>query len=258
MSSIRIVSKWRKTKILERSMPLAAHLPETRQMDAHTMKRMLDRYGLVYAKPDRGSLGIGVIRIEKKGAIYRIHEASRQVDRHNYSQAYQWIASHKRQGSYLAQRGIRVIRHAGRPVDFRVMAQRNSEGAWEVSGVLARAAHPRKAVTNGSQGGSIHEARDILAAALGERQAGLLLKQFRKLAMLAAARFDRSSPGMNELGLDIAVDRQGRSWILEVNTRPDPRPFKLLRDPRVLRRIVRLGKGYGRVYNLHITKARRG
>lgn len=258
MGSKRIVSKWRKTVILAGSAALSAHIPETMRLNSPTLERMLNRHGLVYAKPDRGSLGIGVIRIEKRGGVYRIHEAVRIVEKDSFRHAYEWIESHRRKGVYLAQRGIRVIRHGGRPVDFRVMAQRNAGGAWEVSGMLARVAHPRKAVTNGSQGGSIHDARVPLAAALGERRADRLQRQFRRLARLVAARFDSLHPGMNELGLDIAVDAQGRCWILEVNTRPDPRPFKLLNDQSMLRKIVRLGKGYGRVYNLRVTKARKG
>lgn len=258
MCSKRIVSKWRKTTILAGSVPLSAYIPETQLMNARTLERMLESYGLVYAKPDRGSLGIGVIQVEKRGGRYRIHEGVRILERDSVRQVFEWISSNKRKGSYLVQRGIRVIRHGGRPVDFRVMAQRNAGGAWEISGMLARVAHPGKAVTNGSQGGSIHDARELLAASLGERQADRLLRQFRRLATLTAARFDATHPGMNELGLDIAVDSQGKSWILEVNTRPDPKPFKLLRDQSMLRRIVRLGKGYGRVFNLKVTKARRG
>lgn len=258
MSSATISSKWRKTRILAGSAALSAHIPETRRLDAGRLKEMLDRYGLVYAKPERGSLGIGVIRVEKRGSAYRIQEGTRIADLPSFRQVAKRIASRAGKRSYLAQRGIRVIRHAGRPVDFRVMAQRKSDRSWEVSGMLARVAHPRKAVTNGSQGGSIHDAWQLLTAAFGERRADGIRRQFRRLAQLAAARFDSAHPGINELGLDIAVDGQGRCWILEVNTKPDPKPFKLLRDQSMLRRIVRLGRGYGRVYDLNVTKARRG
>jgi glutathione synthase/RimK-type ligase-like ATP-grasp enzyme len=254
-----ITSKWEKTKMLVGSPALAPHVPETKRMNGRTLKKLLDRYGMAYVKPVSGSLGNGVMKVEREAqGTYRIHAGTRQKRLSTYREAYRWIDAHKRNRPYLAQRGIRVLRFGGRPVDFRVMIQRRSDRTWEVTGKLARVAHPLKAVTNGSQGGSIYPVDRVLARKAGRTRAQRLLRTFDRLARLTARRFGRFHPRMNELGLDIAVDGKLRAWILEVNTRPDPKPFKLLPDPAMLRRIVRLARGYGQTYNLKITKARRG
>ncbi|GIO14678.1 hypothetical protein J19TS2_42330 [Cohnella xylanilytica] len=254
---VPLVSKWSKTQILRRSKALARHLPETRLMNARTLKGMLDRYGLAYVKPVVGSLGRGVIKVEKRGRGYRVHAGTSRVRFDSYAKAYRWILAHKRKRTYLAQRGIRVLRRGGRPVDFRVMIQRRPDRKWEVTGTLARVAHPLKAVTNGSQGGTIYSASGLLRAKVGKRGAKRLVRRFHRLARLTAARLNRVS-GLNELGLDVAVDGKLRTWILEVNSRPDAKPFKLLRNRSMLRRIVRLGRLYGRKYDLRVTKAKRG
>jgi D-alanine-D-alanine ligase-like ATP-grasp enzyme len=57
-------------------------------------------------------------------------------------------------------------------------------------------------------------------------------------------------PGMKEIGVDVALDRELRPWILEVNTRPDHCPFAVLQDQTMIRRIVHYGKQYGRTYKL--------
>jgi hypothetical protein len=125
--------------------------------------------------------------------------------------------------------------------------------------MLARVAPPRKAVTNGSQGGRIHPVPRLLTGAVGKQAAGTLLRRFRHMARRTAGAFGRSFPGMNELGLDIAVDRTLRCWILEVNTHPDPRPFSLLPDRTALKRMLRLARGYGRtVRHPYKTRAKRG
>jgi hypothetical protein len=67
-----------------------------------------------------------------------------------------------------------------------------------------------------------------------------------------------ASPDLKELGMDFALDRKLKPWILEVNTKPDACPFTLLKDQSMIRRIVRYGKAYGKTYRLVCKKAKRG
>ncbi|MNC18497.1 hypothetical protein D3C75_663990 [compost metagenome] len=85
-----------------------------------------------------------------------------------------------------------------------------------------------------------------------------LIAAMNRLGVKAAVQLSGSYPGLREIGVDIALDKGLHPWILEVNTFPDPCPFTKLPDSRMLRRIVRYGKAYGRVYNLKCMKAKRG
>jgi hypothetical protein len=198
------------------------------------------------------------MRIELSKKKWIIQSGVNRTPFSTYQAMYRWLCKSMRGEKYLVQRGIRVLRHGGRPLDYRVMIQKGRRTGWKVTGMVARVAHPRKAVTNGSQGGSIFAAESMLQRTSGQAKAARLLKTFNRLAYATARRFTEAYPGMQELGLDIAVDDKHRTWILEVNTRPDPCPFTKVEDPSMIRNIVKVARGYGRTYRLQCNKAKRG
>ncbi|MFC5467409.1 YheC/YheD family protein [Cohnella suwonensis] len=249
----RVSSKWAKTKVLIGSPFLSAHIPTTRRLTRKSLKRLLAKYGLAYVKPEEGSLGIGVMRVGRRS----VQEGLRKRTFASYDEMYEWLRKRTAGKSYLAQRGVRMLKLQGRPIDFRVMVQKGRAG-WKVTGTAARVAHPGKVVTNGSQGGSIHDAGGLLRRLTDAGTAIRLQRKFKRLAKATAWRFQNAYPRMNELGLDIAVDRKRRAWILEVNTQPDPCPFTKLADASMLNEIIRYARGYGKTYALNCTKARRG
>lgn len=253
-----VSSKWIKTKVLAGSSKLAAHIPRTLRLTQATLSKLMNRYGMVYIKPVSGSLGVGVMRLDRRKGMWVVRAGRIRKTFTSYWKMFRWLRKRTKGKPYLVQRGIHVLRHKGRPVDFRIMVQKSKGVGWTVTGTVARVAHPRKVVTNGSQGGSIYGTRSLLIKTSAYKQVSRLSRLFSRLAKSTAARFQRTYPRMRELGLDIAVDRKHRAWILEVNTRPDPCPFTKLANPSMLRKIVRFGKGYGRSYDLRCFKARRG
>ena len=255
-----VSSKWIKTKVLANSEFLNAHIPKTLQLSQGSLAELLNRYGMVYIKPDTGSCGVGVMRIDhlKPSGKWVVQAGTARSTFASFKEMYRWLSKHVDGIDYLVQQGIHVLKLEGRPIDFRVMIQQGRKDGWKVTGTAARVAHPLKAVTNGSQGGSIYGAGSLLRRIAGPRQATRLSQKFNRLAHLTAQRFAQAYPRMRELGLDIAVDREHRTWIIEVNTRPDPCPFTKLDDSSMLRDIVRHAKEYGRTYNLSCGKAKRG
>ncbi|WP_245699672.1 YheC/YheD family protein [Paenibacillus glacialis] len=252
-----VSSKLVKTKVLLQNPALITNVPRTAGLTSDRLLNMLNRYKMVYIKPVCGSLGIGVIRVEQKGAQYRYREEMNTYTFRTFQQMY--LSIQRRIGSkpYLVQKGIVMLKHNNRPFDFRVMVQRNDKGIWECTGVAARLAHPKRAVTNGSQGGTIYAAEEILSKVADITKAQNLVKKMKEIGLKTANQFGTSYPAMNELGLDIAVDRDLRLWILEVNTRPDPCPFTKLSDSSMIETIVKYAKEYGRVYELKCNKAKK-
>ncbi|TVX96862.1 YheC/YheD family protein [Cohnella terricola] len=257
-SKTAVSSKWIKTKVLAASPMLSAHIPMTLRLSNDSLERMLSGFGMVYVKPESGSCGVGVMKVERAGGKWVVQSGRQRKTFGRYAELIRWLRWRMKGKPYLVQRGIRMIRRNSRPIDFRVMIQKGRKVGWKVTGTAARVAFPGKAVTNGSQGGSIHGTEAILRETFGPQRSIRILNKFDALAHATALRFSRVYPKMRELGLDIAVDRRGRCWILEVNTRPDPCPFTKLSDPSMLRTIVKFAREYGRTYNLTCRKARRG
>ncbi|WP_156114863.1 MULTISPECIES: YheC/YheD family protein [unclassified Paenibacillus] len=52
------------------------------------------------------------------------------------------------------------------------------------------------------------------------------------------ARLGERYPKLRQVGFDIGIDRNCRIWIIEGNYQPDLRPFRLLKDSSMHRRIL--------------------
>ncbi|GAA4865422.1 hypothetical protein GCM10023310_51170 [Paenibacillus vulneris] len=252
-----ISSKWEKTRVVLQDRRLASHVPITRRFSRKLLDEMLNRYRMVYVKPESGSLGIGVMRVDKLKKGYRYQKGVQAFTFPTFQAMYLSLSKHIGKRSYLIQKGIHVLRYRGRPYDFRVVIQKNPAGRWERTGTIARVAHPRKIVSNGSQGGTIFMPRSLLVPAAGKKQTARILADMDRLAYLTAAQFSRAYPAMKELGLDIAIDHRWYPWILEVNTRPDPCPFTKVPDTSMLRKIVAYARAYGKRYRLKCLKAQK-
>ncbi|WP_379153640.1 YheC/YheD family protein [Paenibacillus sp. sgz5001063] len=265
----RISNKLTKTRVLAGNQELKRHIPLTKRMTRSVLKKMLLKYHMVYIKPCCGSMGQGVIRVEKISARGRENNSGEQVHYRyqagtqvhsfsDYDTAYLAICRETKGRSYLVQKGIRLITYDQRPFDIRVMVQRNPKGKWVATGVAGRVAHPGKVVTNGSQGGSIYPVASLLEAYTSIEKRAALIAAMKKIGVKSAHQLGSAFPSLREIGVDIALDRRLKLWILEVNTVPDPCPFTKLKDRSMIRRIIRYGKTYGRTYNLKCMKAKQG
>ncbi|CAG7650200.1 YheC/YheD family protein [Paenibacillus allorhizosphaerae] len=252
-----VASKLLKARMLLQHPELAKHVPVTRPFTQSQLLEMLGRYGMVYVKPDSGSQGIGVVRVEKRRSAYRYQSGMNIYTFGTFQGMVQSLKQRIGSKRYLIQKGIHLLRYQGRPFDFRIMIQKSPARRWEPTGTAARLAHPQKAVTNGSQGGTIYAAKDLLKPFAGSDQTAELLRKMNRLARLTAARIGRTYPAMNELGIDIGIDRRLTPWILEVNTRPDPCPFTKLDDKEAIRKIITYAKAYGKRYPLVCNKSKK-
>lgn len=251
-----LVSKILKTNLMHNNPTLAKYIPLTKRLKRDLLSSMLDQHSMVYVKPDQGSQGNGVIRIEKINRSYRYQNGLQVFTFTTFNSMYASLRKHFNHKKYIIQKGIHLLKHKGRPFDFRVMIQRNPKRKWECTGTLGRLAHPGKAVTNGSQGGTIYDP-SLLLSPLIQTRTSALLRHMNRLAHLTASQLSQTHPQLNELGLDIAIDRSLKPWILEVNTSPDAGPFSLLPNPKIIRTIVAYGKIYGKHHRSSCTKAKK-
>lgn len=253
----RVSDKWAKTNVMMRDEGLRGYIPSTRKLSRLSLRNLLHSHQMVYVKPTYGSLGRGVMRVEKHSpGEYSYQLGGDRKFFHSFEGLYHSLKRDTLGKSYLVQRGVHLLQYEGRRFDLRVVVQRAPQGGWEMTGVVARIAHPEKIVTNGSQGGSILTAEQVLSAHMSPSQQGALRKRLEDIGISTIKRLHRKYPRLNEIGLDVAIDNQYRPWILEVNTTPDHCPFAILPDQSMIRRIVDYGSRYGRHYRLNCFKAK--
>lgn len=233
-------NKMRKTRILLGDPHVRAAIPKTVILSTSSLKRMLGTYGTVYVKPNVGALGVGVMRVRKLSASkyeWRYKLSRKHVS--SISQLYALIHSYKKSGSYLVQRGINLMKYRGRRFDLRVVTQRrNANDGWRVTGIAARVAAAGRIVTNGSQGATIHPYQQVFGANMSAQQTGQMRGSIDNLALRIARRYTLTYSKCIELGLDVAVDNRRRVWLLEVNTKPQIKPFTKLKDLTMYRTIM--------------------
>lgn len=103
-----ISNKLTKTKVMARSRELRTYIPVTRKMDQSTLHEMLQKYNMVYIKPCCGSLGIGVMRMEKTARKERIqysYQAGTNVRSFpDYDTAYRAILKETQEVLFSAER----------------------------------------------------------------------------------------------------------------------------------------------------------
>ncbi|WP_249043557.1 YheC/YheD family protein [Paenibacillus sacheonensis] len=235
-------SKWRKTVAIRKNTELASYVPDTLRMTNTTLLQHLNRYAMVYIKPEFGMHGNGVIRVERTAAGYKYQLNKKVRSFGDYAALYRSIRLQTGGKKYLVQKGIRLLAHRGRQFDIRVMAQFGPKRAWETTGIIGRVAAKNKIVTNYHGGGKLLAASRLLGPHTDDVKSKL--SALSKLGVRAGKAMQSSFPGVYVIGLDIAMDESLQPWILEVNTRPDPYIFRKHPDPNVFRKIMRYAKAY--------------
>ncbi|MDF2668689.1 MAG: hypothetical protein K0R67_995 [Paenibacillus sp.] len=212
------------------------------------MLMMVSKYPEVYFKPTGGTGGARIIRIKRpsKGTYvtqYNSHKTAYSSTEGLYRKLKQFANGR----SYLLQKGIRLATTKGSPFDVRVMVQKTNRKKWVSSALFTKIGKKGKIVNNYNQGGRVGAFHSTLAGAgYGKSRINQTQTRLKRLGVDVGRCFDRKKSGFRELGLDVAIDRQGQLWILEVNTRPQFYPLKDKKDKTLYYRILSYAKQYGR------------
>ncbi|MDD9268492.1 YheC/YheD family protein [Paenibacillus sp. GCM10023248] len=241
-------SKWQKTKWLLKHRRLRRRIPRTMPFNRKNLRKMLSGYPTVYFKPTGGTGGFGIIRIKRMARGYQTKHNTFKSSSPTFGHLYKKLSRFSGRKSYLLQQGIRLAKTKGKPFDIRVMVQKTNEGKWISTAICTKIGKPDKVATNYHQGGRLGALHQTLAGA-GYKHDSIVRKKaaMKQLGVAVGKSFDLYRRGFRELGLDVALDTEGKLWILEVNTRPAIYPWKYLKGKRLYRRILSAARQYGRV-----------
>jgi hypothetical protein len=217
------LNKWHVHSALENQTAAANHLPDmVRYQSQEDLAQMLAQHRILYAKPANGSMGRGIIRLRWGQEGYQV--ARPGGSRKTFSSLnglHHYLHKQTKGKNYLLQQGLPLIGIQNRPIDFRVLVQKNRKGEWSVTSMVARLGQ-NQIVSNISRGGSMLTPLQALRIcgpwAGASRPSPQTLKAVAlKLSML----LEESLPGhYAEFGIDLGVDVRGQVWLLEVNSKP--------------------------------------
>ncbi|MNI38916.1 Endospore coat-associated protein YheD [compost metagenome] len=241
-------NKWTIHQTFSLKSRFRQHMPETLLYQSSAdLQRMLKSSPVVYVKPINGTGGRGILRIErlKEGqSLYDIQgrRQNRQIiapRKVTYAKLEAIVRQWCQGGRFLVQQGIPLRLPGGRFHDYRMLVQKNGQGEWELTGMAGRVGAARSVTSNLHGGGHAVRAETLLKEWLGSSEkADKAMRSAEKLGLEAAAFLEESFGALCELALDLAIDRQGRIFVLEVNPKPAREVFARTGDSGTYRKAL--------------------
>lgn len=219
----RFLDKWQVHEILQQDKSIRHMLPHTIPYELKQIKKMLSEYTCLYLKPTNGSLGGGIIRLTKVHKSYLFQYATLNGTNSRTTTSFielsKMLTRQIGKNPYLIQQGLNLVTFENRPIDFRVLIQKNSKGKWSVTSAVARIANDRHIVSNLARGGTLRKVPEVLKELhLAKKPTSL---QIQHTAINVAEVFEKHAKGhFAELGVDLALDTKGQIWLLEINSKP--------------------------------------
>ena len=232
----RFLNKWYVYEVLSNHEHLLPYLPDTKLLNGRrTFEEMVNKHNLLFLKPVHGSQGKNIFKVEPKEASFLLDYStfSGEIEKEfpTIQLLYEAIQPRLQKQRYIIQQGIQLLAYEEeRPLDFRLLCHRISETEWGVTSTIARVSSKNEFVSNLSRGGELFKIDKALVDHFDKKtivQIGQLLKE---IAIEAALIIDNCADGIyGEFGIDLALDKDGKPWIIEINTKPsknqDPEGF---------------------------------
>ncbi|MNI26100.1 Endospore coat-associated protein YheD [compost metagenome] len=238
--------KWTVYQMLLRKSRFRVHLPKTSMLQSSSDAfNLLKDYPSVYVKPINGTGGRGIVKVEKQGKDLFLIQGRKQnrriipAQKLHRSRLGTFLVNWKGSGRFLVQQGIQIKLPSGRVHDYRMLVQKNGRGEWEFTGCAGRVGAPRSVTSNLHGGGRAVSMNTLLAQSIsGDEKRAEVRRTAEKLGLEVAAYLENSIGALCELALDLAIDKNGHIYILEVNPKPAREVFIQSGDIEVYKRAI--------------------
>lgn len=237
----KFLNKTEVFQALQQDAKLLRYLPESHLLNNYTtLHTMCQKYRAVFLKPIRGSLGKGIIRITRQGAdAYSMQTMSYSQPKvqffNSMPKVYKALAAKMKRTRYQIQQGLPLLHIQQRPVDFRALVQKNGKGTWALTSIVARIAGQNHFVSNIARGGALSPVREALQqSTLASVKTKKVHLQLKTAALALANGIEQQVPyHFGEMGVDLAVDHNGKVWLLEINSKPSKNDNTALQSDRI-------------------------
>lgn len=249
-------NKWDIHQLLEGDPRVSAFLPETHQNPSLTLiEQMLSKYQHVYLKPANGSLGLGIYQIlysrddEAYFCRYRDDKDVNRLQRFSsLEKLINFLFRKRRLETYIVQQGISLIRLDHKSVDFRIHTNKDQYGKWQVSVIAAKISGRGSVTTHLNNGGEIRTIDEIFN---DHSECNRMKDLLEEVVLTLSEVIDKKQKGnIGEIGFDIGVDKNGKVWLFEANSKPGRSIFA---HPK-LKKYDKLSNQLSLRYAIHLTE----
>ncbi|OWZ82784.1 YheC/YheD family protein [Natranaerobius trueperi] len=222
------IGKWKIYKYLLKYDLLANHLPySVRYKSINDILTMLKRFNFVFLKAIYGKRGKQVMSIKKidsqnKYKLSYYSKGLREVEVSSKEELKEQVDKFAKEGKFIVQRGITLLKFQDRNFDLRVLLNKDNKGQWKVMKNYVRIAFKKEqTLTNYSLGSERIYFSKIYPKLYSITNNTIpTSEEIEGLATKSAYYIDKEFGYFGELGLDFAIDINGKLWLLEVNTKP--------------------------------------
>lgn len=222
-------NKWTIHSILSKDARFKAYLPKTRYIESsQDVHEMLRTHSLLYLKPINGTGGRGILRIEReKNGMLLVQGRDQkrrivQPVRMNADRLSGYLADwNLKDIKYIVQQGLQLKLASGRVHDYRLLVQKDGTGEWTVTGCAGRIGAYGSITANLHGGGKAVKMEKLLQVWIrDEDKISRIKEEVERFGIGVAQYLELCYDALCELAVDIAIDRSGRIWMIEVNPKP--------------------------------------
>jgi glutathione synthase/RimK-type ligase-like ATP-grasp enzyme len=213
---VRGRDKYKIYKYLECIKRVSSHIPNTAKLSCKNFLHFFKTYEQIVIKPISGALGEKIYVIEDNEKHFTIYYTSKgkefrkTVDKKKGKLFLK--KNFKHPAAYLIQQYIPFQTFQGEKFDIRTSVQKGKDDQWKVTGIVTRVAGRNGLVTNVAQGGRVVPFNEVNCTLEQE-----IRSKIYDLSLQLAKEIETLNPSSVDLGLDIAIDRQGHLWFIEAN-----------------------------------------
>ncbi len=215
--------KWDVFDRLKEHEEARSRLPQTKLYtnDVYLLK-FLNKHTSIYLKSLRGSRGLQVMRLEKLGenqySYSYFHNEPIVGTVKSETELLRIVRAFFNQKDFVIQNEINVLTVDNCKVDFRAEVQRNENGELEAPAISARVALDKSPITTHSEAYP-HDQFILNTLKYTEDEFLKLNDQIHEFLFTMYRALEENYGSFGEIGIDFALDQEGRLWFIEANAK---------------------------------------
>lgn len=185
--------------------------------DSNSVKEFIEKYGHIILKPISGTLGNGIYTIKQNENGYIIQRDNEEniVQEKDLKDELLNIMQGKK---YIVQQFILSRTEDEQPFDIRIHMMRGKNEKWNFVNIYPRIGVNPVRINSTSQGGYIGAVSGFLNRQYREKGVSIH-KELKKMALECILHLEKFyAKKLFEVGLDVAIDKQGKIFFIEANT----------------------------------------